>query len=138
MRMRQRALCPTVVTRRFQSMKAPSALARLWRRFTAREDESHAKASTVVIAEVSEVQGSIIVTTGDDQAMAKEETEVAVSEAEIAAHWREEEYFQPSPKFIGQANASDPAIFERFSLDKFPECFKEYADLLTWDHYWHT
>ena len=37
-----------------------------------------------------------------------------------------------------QANAADPAIFERFSEDRFPECFKEYADLLTWDAYWHT
>ena len=65
-------------------------------------------------------------------------SEVQVSEAEIAVHWREEEYFAPSPKFIGQANSSDPAIFERFSETNFPECFKEYADLLTWDHYWHT
>src|SRR6266700_4109719 len=71
--------------------------------------------------------------------MAKEtEGGVAVSEAQIAVHWREEEYYQPSPKFIGQANASDPRIFERFSEEHFPECFKEYADLLTWDHYWHT
>ena len=65
-------------------------------------------------------------------------SEVQVSEAEIAVHWREEEYFSPSPRFIGQANASDPAIFERFSESNFPECFKEYADLLTWDQYWHT
>ncbi|HEY7348405.1 MAG TPA: acetate--CoA ligase [Ktedonobacterales bacterium] len=70
--------------------------------------------------------------------MAKEEVGVAVSEAEIAVHWREEEYYPPSPKFIGQANASDPSIYERFSEKNFPECFKEYADLLTWDHYWHT
>jgi acetyl-CoA synthetase len=61
-----------------------------------------------------------------------------VSESQIAVHWREEEYYQPSARFIGQANASDPAIFERFSEDHFPECFKEYADLLDWDHYWHT
>src|SRR6266851_3973561 len=65
-------------------------------------------------------------------------SEVQVSEAEIAVHWREEGYFAPSPNFIGQANSSDPAIFERFSETNFPECFKEYADLLTWDHYWHT
>jgi acetyl-CoA synthetase len=70
--------------------------------------------------------------------MAKQEEEILVSEAEIAVHWREEEYYQPSPKFIGQANASDPSIFERFREENFPECFKEYADLLTWDHYWHT
>ena len=65
-------------------------------------------------------------------------SEVQVSESEIAVHWREEEYFHPSAKFIGQANASDPAIFDEFAEDKFPECFKEYADLLTWDKYWHT
>ncbi|TMF46236.1 MAG: acetate--CoA ligase [Chloroflexi bacterium] len=65
-------------------------------------------------------------------------SEVQVSEAEIAVHWREEEYFHPPAKFIGQANANDPAIFERFAETNFPECFKEYADLLTWDKYWHT
>src|SRR5919204_4418108 len=64
--------------------------------------------------------------------------DASVSEAQIAVHWREEEYYQPPPKFIGQANATDPAIFERFSEEHFPECFKEYADLLTWDQYWHT
>ncbi len=61
-----------------------------------------------------------------------------VAEAQIAVHWREEEYYSPPPKFIAQANAGDPAILERFREDRFPECFKEYADLLTWDQYWHT
>ena len=65
-------------------------------------------------------------------------SETQVSEAEIAVHWREEEYFSPPASFIGQANASDPAIFDRFAEKNFPECFKEYADLLTWDKYWHT
>jgi len=65
-------------------------------------------------------------------------SEVQVSEAEIAVHWREEELFYPPPKFIGQANANDPAIFDRFAEKNFPECYKEYADLLTWDKYWHT
>ncbi|TMD09772.1 MAG: acetate--CoA ligase [Chloroflexi bacterium] len=64
--------------------------------------------------------------------------EVEVSESEIAVHWREEEYFYPPAKFIGQANANDPAIFDRFKEANFPECFKEYADLLSWDKYWHT
>jgi acetyl-CoA synthetase len=64
--------------------------------------------------------------------------EATVSEAQIAVHWREEEYYQPPARFVGQANASDPAIFDRFAEERFPECFKEYADLLTWDHYWHT
>jgi acetyl-CoA synthetase len=61
-----------------------------------------------------------------------------VSEAQIAVHWREEDYYHPSAKFIGQANAADPSIFERFNEERFPECFREYADLLSWDAYWHT
>ena len=61
-----------------------------------------------------------------------------VSEAQIAVHWREEEYYYPPPAFVAQANAADPAIFERFTEDKFPDCFTEYADLLTWDAPWHT
>ncbi len=63
---------------------------------------------------------------------------VDVSEAAIAVHWREEEFFQPPTSFIAQANMTDPSIYERFSLKNFPECFKEYADLLTWYQYWHT
>ncbi len=54
------------------------------------------------------------------------------SEAQIAVHWREEEYFQPSQAFIEQANVKDASIRERFSIENFPDCFKEYADLLTW------
>jgi acetyl-CoA synthetase len=61
-----------------------------------------------------------------------------VSEAQIAVHWKEEDYFYPSAKFIAQANLSDPAIVEKFSEEHFPECFHEYAQLLDWDHYWHT
>src|SRR5213082_3705235 len=60
----------------------------------------------------------------------KELTEV--SEAQIAVHWKEEEYYQPAEKFKAQANMRDPRIFEQFTLDKFPDCFKEYADMLTW------
>ena len=66
------------------------------------------------------------------------EQETQVSEAQIAVHWREEEYYHPPARFIGQANAADPAILERFREERFPECFKEYADLLSWDAYWHT
>lgn len=61
-----------------------------------------------------------------------------VSEAQIAVHWQEEENFHPSARFIAQANMTDPGIYERFSLEHFPECYKGYADLLTWDQYWHT
>jgi acetyl-CoA synthetase len=68
----------------------------------------------------------------------KEETGTSATEAQIAVHWREEEYFYPPARFIGQANASDPAIFDRFTEEHFPECFREYAELLDWDEYWHT
>ncbi|MFQ6040616.1 MAG: acetate--CoA ligase [Candidatus Poribacteria bacterium] len=68
----------------------------------------------------------------------KEKESADVSEAQIAVHWQEEEYFHPSAQFIAQANMTDPNIYERFSLENFPECFKEYADLLTWYQYWHT
>jgi acetyl-CoA synthetase len=67
-----------------------------------------------------------------------ESPEAQVSESQIAVHWREEEYFEPPAAFVAQANANDPAIFDRFSEDKFPDCFTEYADLLTWDERWHT
>jgi acetyl-CoA synthetase len=70
--------------------------------------------------------------------MAEEQEGAQVTEAQIAVHWREEEHFSPPARFIAQANAADPAIFERFAESNFPECFKEYADLLTWDKYWHT
>ncbi|HEX9702695.1 MAG TPA: hypothetical protein VGA19_07565, partial [Rhodospirillales bacterium] len=53
-----------------------------------------------------------------------------VSEAQIAVHWKEEGYVHPSAQFIAQANMTDPDIIKRFSLDNFPQCFKEYADLL--------
>jgi hypothetical protein len=52
-----------------------------------------------------------------------------VSEAQIAVHWREEDYYYPPESFIRQANANDPAIFERFAEENFPGCFTEYADL---------
>ena len=60
------------------------------------------------------------------------------NEAQIAVHWKEEEYFRPSAKFVGQANLNDPATVERFSENHFPECFREYADMLTWDAPWRT
>lgn len=65
-------------------------------------------------------------------------SEIAASEAQIAVHWKEESYIYPSPKFIGQANLTDPAVTERFSEKNFPECFREYADMLSWDKYWAT
>ena len=61
---------------------------------------------------------------------------VETSEAQIAVHWGEEEFYHPSPKFIAQANMADESVYERFSLENFPNCFKEYADLLDWYEYW--
>ncbi|HEY6277922.1 MAG TPA: acetate--CoA ligase [Streptosporangiaceae bacterium] len=70
--------------------------------------------------------------------MTESQEEQQVSEAQIAVHWREEEYIYPPESFVAQANAADPAIFDRFSEDKFPDCFTEYADLLSWDKKWDT
>jgi acetyl-CoA synthetase len=67
--------------------------------------------------------------------MSKKEV-VETTEAQIAVHWKEEDYYYPSSKFIGQANLSDPDVFDRFSLDNFPDCYTEYAELLTWYKYW--
>jgi acetyl-CoA synthetase len=70
--------------------------------------------------------------------MKETEQDTDLTEAQIAVHWREEHYYYPSAKFIGQSNLSDAAVMDRFGEKNFPECFREYADLLSWDHYWHT
>jgi acetyl-CoA synthetase len=67
-----------------------------------------------------------------------EKDEMEVSESQIAVHWQEEDYYYPSEEFVAQANVNDKSIYDRFSLDNFPECFTEYADLLDWDEKWHT
>src|ERR671931_2422717 len=59
--------------------------------------------------------------------------ETQVSESQIAVHWREEEYYDPPPRIVEEANAHDPAIRERFTEDKFPDCFTEYGELLPWE-----
>src|SRR5207253_7318932 len=61
-----------------------------------------------------------------------------VSEAQIAVHWKEEGTYQPSETFKAQAIMRDPRILEKFGLDKFPDCFREYADMLTWFEPYHT
>jgi len=74
----------------------------------------------------------------DDQQLrrSKEQQTADVSEAQIAVHWPEEDYFSPSTTFIAQANLTDTSVFERFSLDRFPDCFREFADLLDWYQRW--
>src|SRR5262249_31739054 len=61
---------------------------------------------------------------------------VDVPKAEIASHWKEEAYAHPPGKFVAQANLTDPKVFDRFSLENFPDYFKEYADLLDWYKTW--
>lgn len=61
---------------------------------------------------------------------------VETSEAEIAVHWQEEEKYYPNSKFVGQANLTDPAIFDRMSLKNFPDYYTEFADMLTWYKSW--
>jgi acetyl-CoA synthetase len=62
--------------------------------------------------------------------------EVEYSENQIAVHWREEEYVLPPEEFKAQANANDESILERFSPENFPDCFVEYAEMLTWEKKW--
>ena len=44
----------------------------------------------------------------------------------------------PPASFVKQANAPDRSIYDRFSEENFPQCFDEYADMLSWDKRWHT
>ena len=60
------------------------------------------------------------------------------TDAQIAVHWREEEYYSPPDSFVRQANLNDPAVNERFAEKNFPQCFNEYAEMLTWYERWHT
>src|SRR5262245_42534663 len=64
--------------------------------------------------------------------MATEGTAKA-NEAEIAVHWREEDYVRPNPTFVAQANLTDRRIVDQFAEKNFPDCFRAYADLLAWD-----
>jgi acetyl-CoA synthetase len=59
-----------------------------------------------------------------------------LTEAQIAVHWKEEDYIQPASSFVRQANLKDPSIDKRFSLANFPQCYDEYAELLTWFKKW--
>ncbi len=59
-----------------------------------------------------------------------------LTEAQIAVHWKEEQYFWPPKKFIEQANLKDPAFVKKFGEKYFPECFDHYAKLLDWYKPW--
>ena len=82
---------------------------------------------------------SIVATVEKKHAEKKTQTKKhGLTEAQIAVHWKEEAYIRPPARFIAQANLNDPSIVDRFSEKNFPECFREYAELLHWDQYWHT
>ena len=61
-----------------------------------------------------------------------------LSEAQIAVHWKEEEYIRPPKPFIAQANLADKKFVRKFDQKNFPKCFEEYANLLSWDKKWKT
>ena len=44
------------------------------------------------------------------------EQDQEANEAQIAVHWREEEYYYPSAKFIGQANLFDEVADRLFGV----------------------
>ena len=81
---------------------------------------------------------SIVMSTDTTETVDTQRGASEATEAQIAVHWKDDEYFRASPKFIGQANLTDPAIMERFAEKNFPECYREYADMLDWDEYWKT
>ncbi|QCC50109.1 acetate--CoA ligase [Halapricum salinum] len=54
--------------------------------------------------------------------------------SELEARLPDQDYYRPPPEFVGQANVSDPAIYDRF--EDFPEGFEEYAELLEWESRW--
>ena len=55
-------------------------------------------------------------------------------DATIESRLTEQDYFEPPEEFVDQANAADPAIYDRF--DEFPEGFEEYAEMLDWNEEW--
>src|SRR3954470_8819290 len=58
------------------------------------------------------------------------------NEAQIAVHWKEEDYVRPAAAFAAQANLSDARITEQFAERNFPDCFEAYAELLTGNRRW--
>jgi len=61
-----------------------------------------------------------------------------VSEAEIGAYWLEEDYIYPTEEFVRKAYIQNQPFINKFKEENFPECFHEYANLLSWDRYWTT
>jgi acetyl-CoA synthetase len=55
-------------------------------------------------------------------------------DSQLEARLPDQQYYRPPSKFVGQANVTDPAVYDRF--EEFPEGFEEYAELLDWDSHW--
>jgi len=62
-------------------------------------------------------------------------TDDDIQDVTLESRLTEQDYFRPPTEFVGQANATDPDIYERFE-ENYPECFEEYAELLDWDEHW--
>ena len=69
------------------------------------------------------------------QSTKKPPTIASTTEAQIAVHWKEEEYFKPSK--VHRPGQSHRSRGQRALREKnFPECYEEYADMLTWYKRW--
>lgn len=68
--------------------------------------------------------------------MADQQSEVSATE--IAVHWQEEEYYEAPASFVAQANLTDPTVYERFSLENFPNYYREFGEMLDWYKPWDT
>src|SRR2546422_848651 len=81
-------------------------------------------------------RGGVVMEQNRSRRQAPERSDTEVSEAQIAVHWQEENYFSAPKDFTAQANLTDKGVFKRFALEKFPGCYKEFAELLDWYKKW--
>jgi acetyl-CoA synthetase len=94
-------------------MKAPNALAKFWKRLTAREDVTQAKGSSTPMSSTPSPDSSTTI-------------DVVLTE---------NRRFPPSAEFAAQANMRDPNIWEQAAAD--PVAFWEkQADRITWFKRW--
>ena len=61
-----------------------------------------------------------------------------MSEAQIAVHWREEEYYPPPRSSSRRRTRTIRRSSSASASSTFPDCFIEYAEMLTWDRKWDT
>ena len=75
----------------------------------------------------------------DVSASSSDGSEAEVSEAQIAVHWREEEYYQPPAAFIGAGERDRPRHPRAVRRGALPGVLQGVrATCSTWDQYWHT